>query len=108
MVRALGASKPPVTIDRARVERQMRELALDHVAERISDAVYRARLTRLRTEIASLDGSPHGVSAERAVAWLRALGETWQQADVPGAKANSRTPSTNASWWPGGGSSRPA
>ena len=48
---------------------------------------YLARLTQLRAELASLDGSPHGVSAERAVEWLRALGETWQQANVPAAKA---------------------
>ena len=65
----------------------MRELALLHVAERISDAAYLARLTQLRAELASLDDPPHGVSAERAVEWLRTLSETWQQADVPEAKA---------------------
>jgi Asp-tRNA(Asn)/Glu-tRNA(Gln) amidotransferase A subunit family amidase len=48
---------------------------------------YLARLTQLRAELASLDGSPHGVSAERAVEWLRALGETWEKADLPEAKA---------------------
>ena len=65
----------------------MREIALLHVAERISDAAYLARLTQLRAELASLDDPPHGVSAERAVEWLQALAETWQQADVPEAKA---------------------
>ena len=55
---------------------KMREIALLHVAERISDSAYLARLTQLRTEIASLDGPAHGVSAERAVEWLRALSET--------------------------------
>ena len=65
----------------------MRELALLHVAERISDAAYLARLTQLRTELAALDDPPQGVSAERAVEWLQAITETWQRADVPEAKA---------------------
>jgi truncated hemoglobin YjbI len=30
---------------------------------------------------------PGQISAERALAWLDALAETWQQADVPEAKA---------------------
>jgi hypothetical protein len=59
-VRALGASKQPVTIDRARVGRQMRELALDHVAERIGDAAYLARLTQLRAI------SPHSTARHTA------------------------------------------
>jgi hypothetical protein len=39
------------------------------------------------TALASLDDRPHGVTAERAVEWLQAISETWQQADVPEAKA---------------------
>ena len=74
-------------MDRARVEPQMRDLAVGHVAERISDSAYLARLTQLRSELASLDGPSPGVPAERAVEWLQALAETWQQADVPEAKA---------------------
>ena len=43
----------------------------------------------LRSQLASVDeGSNAGVPAQRAVAWLRALGETWQKADVPQAKAD--------------------
>ena len=66
----------------------MRELALDHVAAGISDSAYLARLAELRARLASFDAAATaGVPAERAVAWLRALGETWQAADVRKAKA---------------------
>ena len=43
----------------------------------------------LRTQLAAFDETANvGVPAERAVTWLRALRETWQQADVPEAKAD--------------------
>ncbi len=67
----------------------MRELALDHVAGGIGDAAYLARLAELRNQLAAVDeGSNLGVPAERAVAWLRALGDTWDRADVPQKKAD--------------------
>jgi DNA invertase Pin-like site-specific DNA recombinase len=84
---ALASARPPLSLDRTRLERQMRELALDHVAGKIGDEAYLARVAHLRGELASLDSPPHGVPAERAVEWLQALAETWQQADVPEAKA---------------------
>ena len=50
--------------------------------------VHLARLAHLRAELASL-GEPNraGVPADRAVEWMRTLAETWEQADVPEAKA---------------------
>jgi hypothetical protein len=89
VVAVMGSTQRPIAIDRARFERQMRELATEHVAGGISDAAYLTRLGELRTQLAAVDeGSNIGVPAERAVAWLRALGETWQHADVPQAKAD--------------------
>lgn len=88
VVAALGSAQKPVTIDRARIERQMRELALEHVAGGIND-VYLARLGELRAQLAALDeGSNMAVAPKRAVEWLRILGETWQHADVPQEEAD--------------------
>jgi len=87
VVAALGSTKRPVAIDRSRIERQMRELALEHVGGGISDETYLARLKQLRASLAEVEETAQmGVPADRAVAWLRALAETWQQADIPEAK----------------------
>ena len=89
VVAALGSAERPVAIDRARLQRRKRELALDHVAGNLDDGVYLERVAQLRAELASLDQSAAGgVPAERAVTWLRALAETWERADVPEAKAD--------------------
>ena len=89
VVAALGSTVRPVAIDRSRIERQMRELALDHVGGGISDETYLERMKRLRTSLAEVEETAQvGVPADRAVEWLRALAETWQQADVPEAKAD--------------------
>ena len=89
VVAALGSAPRPIAIDRARIERQMRELALDHVGGEMDDAVYLARLAQLRAALAAVDDAPlEGVPAERAVAWLRALAETWMSADVREEKAD--------------------
>jgi hypothetical protein len=89
VVAVLGSTQRPIAIDRARFERQMRELALEHVAGGVADATYLVRMAELRSQLAAVDeGSNLGVPADRAVAWLRALGETWQHADVPQAKAD--------------------
>ena len=89
VVAVLGSAQRPVAIDRARIERQMRDLALEHAAGGVADGTYLVRMGELRSQLASVDeGSNTSVSAERAVAWLRALGETWHQADAPQAKAD--------------------
>ena len=88
VIDALGVSGQPTSLDRARLERQMRDLALEHVAERIGDEGYLARLGQMRAALAELDAVPHrDVPAERVVEWVRALADTWQRADVPEAKA---------------------
>jgi DNA invertase Pin-like site-specific DNA recombinase len=89
VVAALSSAERPVGLDRARIERQMRDLALDHVAQRIDDSGYLERLGHLRADLAAVDATPRGdLPAKRAVEWLRVLAETWVQADVPEAKAD--------------------
>ena len=88
VVAALASPHRPVSMDRARIERDMRQLALDHVAGELSDDTYLTRLAALRAALAALDRerSP-GVSTERAVEWLRTFSVSWLAADVPEAKA---------------------
>jgi hypothetical protein len=89
VVAALGGAPRPVAIDRARIDRQIRELALEHAAGRVEDAVYLERLRELREakdEVGRTTGER--VAAERAIEWLRVLSETWTDADVPEAKAD--------------------
>ncbi len=88
VVAALGPAPRPITLDRARIERQMRDLALDHAAGRLEDAVYLDRLRALRETKESLAVNASGaISAEVALAWLETLSATWSEADVPEAKA---------------------
>jgi len=89
VVAALGASQRPVSLDRARIERQMRDLAMEHVNGRIDDVAYLERLAQLRTDLESAGKTTKTqVAAERSVEWLRALGETWRTADLREAKAD--------------------
>jgi len=69
VVAALGGARRPVAIDRARIERQMRDLALEHVGGGIGDETYLERLKQLRATLAATeDTAQEGVPAERAVA----------------------------------------
>jgi hypothetical protein len=78
VVASLGSGPRPVTLDNAQIERQIRDLALEHAAGRLEDAVYLERLHDLRDAKENLERtSADGISAERAVAWLRELSETW-------------------------------
>jgi hypothetical protein len=75
-------------MDRARVERQMRALALEHVRGGLADDSHLARLGALRKQVTALETrSEVGVSPGRAIEWLRVIGTTWRDADVPEAKA---------------------
>jgi hypothetical protein len=66
----------------------MLDLALDHAAGRLADAVYLDWLRALRESKESLEVNASGAaSAEVALAWLEALSSTWSDADVPEAKA---------------------
>ena len=89
VVGALSSTERPIAIDRARLDRQIREVALAHAAEALSDDAYLARIAELRTQRTALETTtPKGVPAHRAVEWLRALGVTWKTADIPAAKAD--------------------
>jgi hypothetical protein len=89
VVAALGSTQRPIAIDRARFDRQLREVALAHAAERLTDDEYLARRADLLARRASLnDAGTTLVSSERAVEWLRVLGTTWRDADAPEARAD--------------------
>jgi hypothetical protein len=79
VVASLGSGPRAVAIDRARIDRQIRELALEHAAGRLEDAVYLERLHGLRTAKENLERTnADGIAPERAVTWLRALSATWR------------------------------
>ena len=83
VVAALGSADRPVKLDRARLERAKRELALEHAAEAITDGEYLERLARLRGEVAALDQEARpGIPPDRIAEWLRMLGSTWRQAEL--------------------------
>ncbi len=89
VVASLGSGPRPVTLDKARIDRQIRDLALEHAAGRLEDEVYLERLHEFRDAKDNLERtSADGITAERAVAWLRALSETWRAAEVPAERAD--------------------
>lgn len=55
VVAVLGSTQRPVAIDRARFERQMRDLALEHAAGGVADTTYLARMGELRTQLSAVD-----------------------------------------------------
>ncbi len=126
VVATMTADHRPIALDRARLDRQLRELALEHAADTIDDATYLERSASLRSQRDALSDSERaGVPAGRIVAWLRAFGEAIERADVPAEKADlvhavyersgrpssgptyrrrrltSSTPSTSGSSWRG-------
>jgi hypothetical protein len=89
IVAVLSAGERPVAMDRARLERQMRELALEHAAARIDDAAYLARMADLRERLEDIGTKQaHDLPAQRALEWLDALAETWQQTDLVEEKSD--------------------
>ena len=89
VVASLGSKERPVTIERGRIERQLRELAMEHVAGAIDDRSYLARSSELRSQRDALaaDAAP-GIAADRAVAWLRSIGDAIAFADVSAERAD--------------------
>ena len=86
---ALSAGERPVIRDRVRLERQMRELALEHAAARLDDAEHLARMARLRTDLEILGAQPaRALPAHRAVESLDARAETWQKTDLRREKSD--------------------
>ena len=89
VVAALGSSRQLVEIDRARIDRQIRELALEHAGGLLGDDTYLTRLRALREQRdAIVERTAPGLAGHRAVEWLRALGESFQTPDVPKQKAD--------------------
>jgi hypothetical protein len=89
VVAVLGSTRRPVEMDQARIDRRIRELALEHAAGDLDDDVYLARLKALREARDALaEGSGAGVPARRAIEWLRALAESVQHAYVPKERAD--------------------
>jgi hypothetical protein len=98
VVHVLGSSRRPVAIDRARIDRQMRELALEHAAGSMGDDAYLARLKVLRQQRdAVTERTTAGLPAERALEWLRALGESLQAPEKSKEKADVLHASTTGS-----------
>ena len=95
---ALGTNRQPARLDRSRLNRRIRDLALEHAAELISDQAYLERVARLRDAEAVLDEpSQAGVTSETAIAWLRELGATWQTSELRRRSPTCFTPSTSGS-----------
>ena len=85
----VSTDERPVTLDKVRVQRQLRELAVDHAEGRIGDEAYMAQVKELRRKLATFKEPTSGqVPAQHATEWLRALGETLRAADVPEAKSD--------------------
>ena len=66
---------------------QLRDVALDHAAGRVTDETYLARVRELRSALGDLDRDTSAPDSGRAVEWLRVFAETWRDAEVPEAKA---------------------
>ena len=87
VIRALAAPKVlPLDANRGRMERMKRELALDHAAGKIADETYLARVAVIRKEMAALaTGEPPAIApADKVIAKLRDLPETWAKATPAG------------------------
>jgi len=68
VVAALGSTSQPVAIDRARIDRQIRELALEHAGGLLGDDTDRTRLRALRDQRdAIVERTAPGLPGHRAV-----------------------------------------
>lgn len=76
---------PAIPIERARLERERRDLALSHAAGRLTDADYLEAVARLRTVTVAPPSAP--VDAAKAVGWLRDLAGMWGQRMAPEDRA---------------------
>ena len=88
IVRVLSTPETrPIDVNRARLERMKRDLALDHAAGRLDDKAYLAQIAVLREEATRIDSGKRpgtGIAPDQVVARLRALPETWARATPEG------------------------
>ena len=81
VVRALGEEdQPPLPLDRSRIEREKRELALAHAAGNIADDQYLALMAELRRSAVPIQDRSEVRPAD-AVSYLRNMAALW---DSPG------------------------
>jgi len=107
VVRALGSAPRPIAIDRARIERQMRDLALDHAAGRLEDAVYLDRLRGLREAKERLEHTTSdGISGSEPSCGSGPCQRRGWRPTSPRPRQSCSTPSTNGSSSQGGRSCR--
>jgi hypothetical protein len=68
VVAAVGSNHQPVAIDRARIDRQIRELALEHAGGGLGDETYLEQMKMLRQQRDGLiNRATAGPSGQRAV-----------------------------------------
>jgi len=82
-IRSVVEARAPRPIDtsRARLERAMRDLALEHAAGRLTDEAYLAGIRRLREEVERAGAPrPSGVTADEAIAAIADLSSLWVDA----------------------------
>ncbi len=88
IVRVLSTPQTrPIDVNRARLERMKRDLALDHAAGRLDDKTYLAQIAVLRDEATAIDSGKRqgtGIAPDQVVARLRALPGTWARATPEG------------------------
>ena len=88
VVAATSAGRP-IALDRARLDRQLHDLAQSHAQDEISDEAYLMRKRQLRGELEGMvQQTERNISAGQTVEWLRAFAESWRNADVPEAKVD--------------------
>lgn len=72
-----------VDVTDRRVERMKRQLALEHAADRISDASYLEQLAQLRAESTTKTSvQPTRVGPDKAIAFIEGIAETWRLATL--------------------------
>ncbi len=82
LTRALLARQAPVVdVTDRRIERMMKDLALEHVAGRIGDAAYLEQMARLRAESSTKPSvQPAPVDPQEAVTFIEGIAATWKLA----------------------------
>ena len=77
----LAGQTPVVDVTDRRIERMKRELALQHAADRMSDASYLEQLARLRAEsTTNTTVRPAPINPAEAVAFIEGIAEAWRLA----------------------------